>query len=221
MPGFGEHRRMVASWERFGALERVPGDGRAVLTFDDGPDPDATPAVLDALEAAGARATFFLVGEQLMRHPRLGRELVRRGHEAALHCFCHERHTRLRPQAVRDDLARGLGAIEAATGVRPRLFRPPYGELAEASGAACADLGLRPVGWSAWGADWETIAPARIADLVGRDLEDGAVVLLHDSARYAPRESAAATAAAVPLVAALARERGLALEPLGASLEAP
>ena len=217
MPGFGEQRRMLESWARFGALERVPRGRGAALTFDDGPDPDATPAVLDALEAADARATFFLVGEQLMSHPRLGGELVRRGHEVALHGFAHEPHVRLRPQAVRDDLARGVGAVEAATGARPRLFRPPYGELTEAADAACADLGLRAVGWSAWGGDWETIAPERIADLVGRDLEEGAVVLLHDSARYAPRPSAAPTAEAVALIAVLARERGLALTPVGAA----
>ena len=218
MPGFGQQRRMLESWGRFPSLERVAPGRRAVLTFDDGPDPEATPAVLDALEAAGARATFFLVGEQLMRQPRLGGELVGRGHEVALHGFAHERHPGLSPRVVRDDLARGLGAVEAATRVRPRFYRPPYGEFSDASYAACADLGLEPVLWSGWGMDWEAIAAERIAELVGRDLDDGAIVVLHDSARYADRPSAAPTAAAVPLVAGLARERGLELVALGEAI---
>ena len=218
MPGFGQQRRMLESWGRFPSLERVAPGRRAVLTFDDGPDPEVTPAVLDALEAAGARATFFLVGEQLMRQPRLGGELVARGHEVALHGFAHERHANLSPRVVRDDLARGLGAVEAATRVRPRFYRPPYGEFSDASYAACADLGLEPVLWSGWGMDWEAIAPERIAELVGRDLDDGAIVVLHDSARYADRPSAAPTAAAVPLVAGLARERGLELVALGEAI---
>ena len=218
MPGFAQQRRLLEYWRRFPGLERVAPGGRAVLTFDDGPDPDATPAVLDALEAAGARATFFMLGEQLMRHPRLGGEVARRGHEIALHGFAHEPHPGLSPREARDDLARGLGAVEAGTGARPRFYRPPYGEFSAASYAACADLGLEPVLWSGWGMDWETIAAERIAELVGRDLDDGAVVVLHDSPRYAPRASAAPTAEAVPLVAALARERGLALVALGQAI---
>ena len=221
MPGFAQQRRLLERWERFPGLERVPPGARAALTFDDGPDPDATPAILDALDAAGARATFFLLGEQLMAHPRLGGEVARRGHDVALHGFSHARHPELSPREARDDLARGLGAVEAATGARPLRYRPPYGEFSEASYAACADLGLEPVLWSAWGMDWETVAAERIAELVARDLDDGAVVVLHDSPRYAPRSSAAPTAEAVPLIAAVARERGLSLVSLAEATGGP
>src|SRR3954452_10576149 len=99
-------------WRRMPGLERVPAAG-AALTFDDGPDPDGTPAVLDALDRAGVRATFFLVGEQLMRHHALAREAAARGHELALHCFEHVNHGEMRPQQVRDDIARALGSFEA------------------------------------------------------------------------------------------------------------
>ena len=86
MPGFGELRETEARWRRFPGLERLePAAGRFELTFDDGPDPDATPAVLDALDAAGATGTFFLVGEQVEAHPQLARELAERGHALALH----------------------------------------------------------------------------------------------------------------------------------------
>jgi peptidoglycan/xylan/chitin deacetylase (PgdA/CDA1 family) len=207
---------MLERWARLPGLERVPEAGRrAVLTFDDGPDPDSTPTVLDALDAAGAKATFFAVGEQLMRHHAIAREAVARGHEVELHGFEHRPHDELSPQEARDDLARGLGALEASAGVRARRCRPPYGLFSEASHAACADLGLEPVYWSGWGMDWEPIPGERIADLATRDLAPGAILLLHDSPRYSTRDSALPTADAVPLIAEAAREVGLELTALG------
>jgi peptidoglycan/xylan/chitin deacetylase (PgdA/CDA1 family) len=222
MPSFREHREMLALWERLPALERLePGAGRAALTFDDGPDEDGTPAVLDALDAAGAKATFFMLGEQLMRNTGLGREVAERGHEIALHGFAHPHHEDLTPTQARDDLARGLGAVEAATGRRPTLYRPPYGRFSEHSYDACRALDLRPVYWSAWGEDWDTLGPERIAELVCRDLVDGTIVLLHDSARYADRPSAEPTAMALTPVAAKAVDAGLTLVTLGEALSTP
>ena len=205
---------MLDCWRRFPGVERL-GDDRAALTFDDGPDPDATPAVLDALEAAGVTATFFVVGEQLARHHGLAREARARGHQLALHGATHPHHEELSPPAARDEIARGVGAFEAATGERATLFRPPYGRFSEHSHAACTKLGLTPVYWSAWGGDWDPIPAERIAELAVRDLEPGAIVLLHDSARYAVRESAAPTAQALSGIAAAAAERGLTLGPIG------
>ena len=208
MPGFGQLRETEARWRRFPGLERLePAAGRFELTFDDGPDPDATPAVLDALDAAGATGTFFLVGEQVEVHPQLARELAERGHTLALHGHRHVEHARLPDPAA--DLARCAELVEAATGVTPRLCRPPYGRFSAASYEACRAAGLAPILWSAWGSDWEPIPADRVADLVLRDLQPGAIVLLHDSARYAYRESALATAEALPRIVAAAREKGL------------
>jgi peptidoglycan/xylan/chitin deacetylase (PgdA/CDA1 family) len=202
-------------WRQFPALERVESAAAVALTFDDGPDPDFTPPLLDALDAAGARATFFVVGEQLITHHAIAREALARGHELGLHGFAHDRHSAMPGRMAADDIARGLGTFEAAVGRRPRFYRPPYGMFNEASYGACADLGLEPVYWSSWGLDWETIGAERIADLVVRDLAGGAIVLLHDSPRYAPRESAQATVDAVGLIAAEAESLGMALVPLG------
>jgi peptidoglycan/xylan/chitin deacetylase (PgdA/CDA1 family) len=213
VPSFLQFRATEELWTRFPGRERVEG-ARAALTFDDGPDPDATPAVLDALDAAGLKATFFIVGEQAAAHPRLAREVATRGHEIALHGYEHREHGELSPREARDDLARGLGAVEATTGRRATSYRPPYGRFSEDSYEACSRLRLEPVLWSAWGMDWEPLPPARIADLVVRDLDPGAIVLLHDSARYASRHDAAATAQAIPLLAAAAAERGLEFGPL-------
>ena len=213
MPGYRQMLETAERWRSLPALERVPAG--AALTFDDGPDPLGTPAVLDALDTAGVKATFFLVGEQLMRHHALAREAADRGHELALHGFEHVEHDGFRPQAARDDIARGLGSFEAATGRKPRFFRPPYGRFSEASYEACRHLGLEPAYWSSWGMDWEALPADRIVDLVCRDLGDGSIVLLHDSPRYGHRPDARPTADAIAAIGAHAREKGLELAPLG------
>jgi peptidoglycan/xylan/chitin deacetylase (PgdA/CDA1 family) len=213
MPSYRQMLDTAERWRRLPGLETVPGG--VALTFDDGPDPDGTPPILDALEAAGVRATFFLVGEQLMRHHAIARAAAERGHELALHCFEHTDQDSMRPQQVRDDIARALGAFEAATGRRPRFLRPPYGRFSEAGYDACRHLGLEPVYWSSWGLDWEPLPAARVADVATRDLADGAIVLLHDSVRYGHRPDTRATAEAVPRIAARAAELELQLAPLG------
>jgi peptidoglycan/xylan/chitin deacetylase (PgdA/CDA1 family) len=205
---------MLRLWADLPGLERLPHG--AALTFDDGPDPDATPEVLDALDLAGLRATFFLVGEQVAAHPALAVEIAARGHELQAHCWDHQHHERLADPVA--DLARTVACIEDATGASPTMQRPPYGRFSAASHAACLDAGLRPVYWSAWGEDWEDLAPDRIADFVGRDLSQGVVILLHDSARYAHRPSARATAAAIPMVAAALADLGIAAGTISAAL---
>jgi peptidoglycan/xylan/chitin deacetylase (PgdA/CDA1 family) len=205
---------MLELWAQLPGLERI-ADG-AAFTFDDGPDPDATPAVLDALDAVGAKATFFLVGEQVEAHPQLARAIRDRGHDVQAHCFDHEPHRTLADP--RADLDRTLDAIERAIGVRPSMQRPPYGRFTADSHAACLDARLRPVYWSAWGEDWEDLPPDRIADFVTRDLSPGVVILLHDSARYAHRSSARATAAAIPSIAAAMADRGLQAVPISSAL---
>jgi peptidoglycan/xylan/chitin deacetylase (PgdA/CDA1 family) len=208
VPSFRAERDIFELWEQFPGLERIEGD-RIALTFDDGPDDDGTPAVLDALDEAGIKATFFVIGEQLMRHHALARRAALAGHELALHGFSHRRHADLIPPDARDDVARGVGAFEAVTGRKPRFFRPPYGRFSEHSYTACQALGLEVVYWSAWGLDWEDIDGDRIADLATTDLDAGAILVLHDSIRYGHRPSAQATADAIPAIAAAAAERGL------------
>ena len=213
MPSFGQHLDTLARWREFPGLERLDED-RVALTFDDGPDPDGTPAVLDALDELGLKATFFMVGEQVKGAAMLAREVASRGHEIALHGATHRPHRELNPRESKDEPSYGLGTIEAATARRPHWFRPPYGVFNEHSYEAVKAVGLEPVYWSAWGMDWETISAERIADIVERDLESGAILVLHDSARYGHRPDIEATVAALPLIAAAAQSRGLELGPL-------
>ncbi len=205
-------------WRRYPGLERAEPTGRAVLTFDDGPDGEATLAVLDRLDEAEAQATFFVLGSHVEEAPDLAREVVRRGHELGLHGHHHGRQDRLDPQRAADDLRAGFAAVEDHTGVRCDWYRPPYGKMSAGTWLACAELGLRIVYWSGWGLDWEENSPSQIAEAVSEGLCDGAIVLLHDSARYARRRSAMATADAIPAIAESARSRGLGLTSVGGAL---
>lgn len=209
MPHFSEQLDTLERWRHFPARERAESAEGVVLTFDDGPDRDATPAVLDALDAAGARATFFVVGEQVEADPALAREIAHRGHDVELHGYGHVAHELLSPDDALHDLERGARALQDAIGLDARFYRPPYGRFSPGSYDACRALGLEAVYWSAWGTDWETISPQRIAELVIPDLSAGAVVLLHDSRRYGHRPSARPTAEALPLIAARVEELGL------------
>lgn len=176
--------------------------GRGVaLTFDDGPHPEGTVAVLDALRAARAPATFFLVGEQVEAFPALAGEIAAEGHEIALHCHRHRNLLRLTPAQIAEDLDRAAGLIQAATGREPALYRPPYGIFSWSAIAIARRHGWSPLLWSRWGRDWSARATAEtIARRVTRDLADGDVLLLHDADWYSDSESWRATAAALPRV---------------------
>src|SRR4051794_27475182 len=119
------------------------------LTFDDGPHPEGTPAVLAALDEAPVKAIFFLAGEQAERYPELVGEIARRGHEIGVHCHRHRVQARLRAGEVRADVERALRAI----GGRPRSPRPPLGVYSRAGLEIARELGLEPLLWSRWGKD--------------------------------------------------------------------
>lgn len=213
------HPGRARRWRRYGGVERVAPSGRAAVTFDDGPDRDATPNVLDALGAASAQATFFLLGTQVERDAGLAREIVARGHEVGLHGYEHERQDRIGATRSRDDVLRGFAAVDDALGVPCRWYRPPFGRMSAGSAQACQELGMMPVFWSAWGLDWESLPPARIAEVASQQLEDGSILLLHDSARFGRRNSALPTAQAVPVIAGRAAERGISLVCLAEVIE--
>jgi len=213
------HPGRARRWQQHPGIQRVPA-GNVVLTFDDGPDEDATASVLDALQLCSATATFFFLGSQAIAHPDLALEVVRRGHEVGLHGFDHRRHDRIDAAISRDDLARGSAAVEDVLGIRCRWYRPPYGKMSAAAADACRALRLTTVYWSAWGYDWENVDAGRIASVTLTQIEDGGVVLLHDSPLYARRTSAQPTAEAIPLIAAGVKARNLALVSLGKAIGA-
>jgi peptidoglycan/xylan/chitin deacetylase (PgdA/CDA1 family) len=193
-------------------VEDHTASGRGfALTFDDGPHAEGTPAVLDVLAQRGVSATFFLVGEQVLRDPGLARALADAGHGIGLHCHRHRNLLRLAPVQVREDIRRAHDAIETATGVSPVLYRPPYGILNAAALGLARRRGWRTLLWSHWGRDWEARASAdSIAARVTDGAGEGSVLLLHDADDYSAPGSWRATAAALPRVLDTLAERGLA-----------
>jgi peptidoglycan/xylan/chitin deacetylase (PgdA/CDA1 family) len=189
---------------------RLLGAAGVAITFDDGPHPEGTPAVLEILARSGARATFFLIGEQVRRRPALAAEIVAAGHVVALHGYRHRLQLRLGAAALRADLARGADAIAEATGSAPRLHRPPYGIYSGHGLRAAREAGFEPLLWSRWGKDWRKFTtPHRIAARATRRLASGDVILLHDAYFYSSRHSHRRTAAALPEIISVLRSAGL------------
>jgi peptidoglycan/xylan/chitin deacetylase (PgdA/CDA1 family) len=215
------HIGPAATWLpglRRACLPGLAGAGRpghVALTFGDGPDPGSTPRFLDALEALGARATFFVLGENAARHPRLTREIARRGHELAVHGWAHDRPWAPAPLREVRDVGRAAVTVADAAGAPPRWYRPPYGILTGARLLAARRAGLRPVLWSAWGRDWTADATAAsVRATVRRDLRSGGTVLLHDAPHGAAPGRWQAALAALPGLVGHCRDTGWTVGPL-------
>jgi peptidoglycan/xylan/chitin deacetylase (PgdA/CDA1 family) len=162
------------------SLRRGGGGARRVaLTFDDGPSDD-TPAVLAALERAGVRATFFVLGEAALRRPELVREIARRGHEVALHGHTHAKLLAAGPARVARELDRCAAAIRAAGVVPAPLFRAPHGFRGPFLGPALRARGLTLVGWTRGVFDTARPGAAVIAARACRRMRSGEILLLHD-----------------------------------------
>jgi peptidoglycan/xylan/chitin deacetylase (PgdA/CDA1 family) len=190
---------VVAPVARALRLPRTLPTPGVTLTFDDGPHPQGTPAVLDLLERHGATATFFMVGERVLAAPEIAREVAARGHGIAIHGHRHRNLLRLTPAAIARDLDAAYETIAEHTGTAPTLHRPPYGIYSWPAFAAVKRRGWSPLLWSRWGHDWRArITPRQIAAEVTRDLGPGDVLLLHDGDDYSAPGSWRRTVAALP-----------------------
>ena len=181
---------VAAAWGSFAhnsrLFGRVLGTGRTskpwvALTFDDGPDPRFTPALLDTLAGARVRATFFCLGRAVREHPQLARRIVDDGHELASHGDDHGLLVFAGPREIARQLREAESAIENASGDAPsRLFRPPHGFRNPFVVRVARELGYQVVGWT--GSVFDTARPGvqTIVDRCSRLLEPGAILLLHD-----------------------------------------
>ena len=167
-------------------LARLPTtEPVAWLTIDDGPSDD-TLEILELLDAAGAKATFFVVGERAAARPHLVREIVERGHGIGNHSATHPQawFWALSPRRMREEIGRTQQLVEGITGTRPRWFRAVVGMANPFVAAALRDHGLARVAWSARGYDALEADPARALARIEKQLRPGAILLLHEGARH-------------------------------------
>ena len=181
------------------------------LTFDDGPDALQTRNVLRVLAQECVRATFFLTGSSIERDPAVARETADAGHEIANHGFRHYPMTTVPPLFVQTNIVMGNALIEAVTGVRPRCFRPPHGEVDATVLSCAAAYGLRTILWNVMADDCNARATAEsiagnIAGACG-----GSIVLCHDKGPHI----AEALRRSIPLL----KEKGLELVTVTSLLE--
>jgi peptidoglycan-N-acetylglucosamine deacetylase len=188
---FADHLLLAAHslWPQSGwlgpALCRLPeaaaARGEVALTFDDGPDPEVTPRVLDLLDQAGARASFFCIGRRAAAHPEIVREIVRRGHRVENHTWSHPNlFAFYPPRAQRLEIERTQETIADAAGRRPAFFRAPAGFRNLFLDRELWGARLTLAAWTRRGYDALASDPAKVAERLLRGLAPGDVLLLHD-----------------------------------------
>jgi len=183
---------------------------RVALTFDDGPDPEVTPLLLNTLAAAGARATFFTIGRKLVRHTGIAERAIREGHELGNHSWQHDRMQNFygtRAQAEEIDRSGQLIREVSGSGALP-LYRPPIGLKSPALARAAHVRGLRVIAWSLHSRDTLLRDARRIADRLLKRVQPGDIILMHDG-HDRDGYHRAATADALPLILDGFAQRGL------------
>jgi peptidoglycan-N-acetylglucosamine deacetylase len=180
------------------------------LTFDDGPS-ESTPAVLELLAGHHARATFFMVGQNVRRLPEIAKQVAAAGHEIGNHTDSHPPLYFKSPEFIEAEIARAQESIAGITGVTPAYFRAPYGVRWPGLRSAQARHGLMGVMWTAIGRDWKLPASG-VADILLDHAENGAILCLHDGRALEQSPDIGATIEAVRTILPLLREQGFAFE---------
>ena len=183
------------------------------LTFDDGPDPQATPAILQCLAKHDVPATFFMVGQRAGRHAALAREVAESGHDLANHTYSHRHLWTLSPWGTAREIREGTEAIAGAAGRAPIAFRPPWGIFNAVAHGAAERLGQPSVVWSvrSEGLVWRPTAD-EMADHVVRKVAGGDIINLHDAGGFP--DTPARVLAALPGIIVRLRDAGLRFVPL-------
>lgn len=176
--------------------DATDGKHNVALTYDDGPSPRNTPALLDALAEHNARATFFLIGEHVRKHPELARRVAAAGHVIGNHTTMHPNLARQNNERVQQELERCQKTLEDTLGVKSKLFRPPYGARRPAVLKIARSMGLTPVMWNITAHDWDPIGVTKIQSRIDQGIANNrrahraSNVLLHDASHLDGKDPA-------------------------------
>jgi peptidoglycan-N-acetylglucosamine deacetylase len=179
---------------------RKPGE--IALTFDDGPNPRCTPALLEILARHKVRATFFMIGQHAAREPELVREVAAAGHVIGNHTWTHPKMSRVSVRQNRDELERTSGELERILGSPVKFFRPPCGARRPATLRIARELGLTSTTWNVIGNDWNAptveAITTRVKQLTAKCEKRGYAInlCLHDGSDDEPRADRTRTVAA-------------------------
>lgn len=176
-------------------------DGKIAISFDAAWGGDKTEKILDILDAYGVKTTFFLVDTWTQKYPELVKEIVRRGHEIGNHSTTHPQMSKISAEQMRKELSVMADHLEAVTGQRPALFRPPYGDYNNQVILTAREEGYVPVQWSVDSLDWKNRGAEDIVSRATRSTRSGDIVLFHNDAKY--------ILDALPAVLGHYREQGL------------
>jgi len=157
-----------------------PGARTLALTYDDGPNDPYTGRLLEVLERHHVKATFFLLGQFVSERPELARAVAQAGHAIGSHGYHHRNLIFLSAAQLRQQLTRASETIEAATGVRPKLFRPPFGGRRPGTFSMVREFGMTPVMWRVTAYDWSAKSHHSIVQHAVSQIKGGDVILLHD-----------------------------------------
>ncbi len=156
------------------------------ISFDAAWGNEDTQQLIDILERYGVRATFFVVGQWVDKYPESVRALAEAGHEVMNHSDDHAHFTKLSEAEIAANVNACSDKLEAVTGLRPTLFRAPYGEYDDRVIAAVEGLGMQTVQWDVDSLDWKELSAAEITDRVLKRVSPGSIVLFHNAARHTP-----------------------------------
>ncbi|GEM_PF-981722 len=148
------------------------------LTFDDGPN-EGTPFILEVLDAFNIKATFFLIGENILKNPGVARDIIDRGHQVGNHSFTHPFMPNLSPVAMRHELELTQGAFKKLLGVEPVLFRPPYGGWSPELRDIYQDMGLKLAWWNIDTKDFNNPGAKAMVNQILSEIEPASVILFH------------------------------------------
>ncbi|MDB5084047.1 MAG: chitooligosaccharide deacetylase [Bacilli bacterium] len=179
-------------------LHGPPNVRQVALTFDDGPDDLWTPRILDVLRHYNVHATFFLVGHRAEAHPEVLRRIVREGHVAGNHTYDHPKLTDITPAEVESEITRTSDIIQRTAGVKPALFRPPYGALSVPVIEQIRRLGYKIIFWDVDSLDWSGLTAAQVAANILAHVHPGSIILQHSAGGVG--ESLEDTVQALPYV---------------------